>query len=116
MNIYVANINFKASDYQLREVFEAYGEVSSARIIMDKMSGRSRGFGFVEMPNDEHAKEAIEKLNGYEMMEKVLSVNEARPKTDDYKSSNNRGGGSGNGGGGNRYNRDGGNGGYNKRY
>ncbi len=114
MNIYVANINFKATDDQLREVFEAYGEVSSARIIMDKMSGRSRGFGFVEMPNDEHAKEAIEKLNGYEMMEKVLSVNEARPKTDDYKSSNNRGGG--NGGGGNRFNRDGGNGGYNKRY
>ena len=48
MNIYVANINFKATDDQLREVFEAYGEVSSARIIMDKMSGRSRGFGFVE--------------------------------------------------------------------
>ena len=116
MNIFVSNLSFRISSEDLRSLFEEYGAVSSANVMMDKYSGRSRGFGFVEMPNDEHAKEAIEKLNGYEMMEKVLSVNEARPKTDDYKSSNNRGGGSGNGGGGNRYNRDGGNGGYNKRY
>jgi RNA recognition motif-containing protein len=107
MNIYVANINFKATNEDLKQVFEAYGEVSSARIIMDKMSGRSRGFGFVEMPNDDHAREAIEKLNGYVMMDKTLSVNEARPKTED----NNRGGNRS--GGGSHYNRDGG---YNKRY
>jgi RNA recognition motif-containing protein len=108
MNIYVANINFKATNEDLKQVFEAYGEVSSARIIMDKMSGRSRGFGFVEMPNDDHAREAIEKLNGYVMMDKTLSVNEARPKTDDYKGGGNRSSGGG------HYNRDGG--GYNKRY
>jgi RNA recognition motif-containing protein len=112
MNIYVANIPFKASDSDLRELFEEYGEVSSAKIIMDRDTQRSRGFGFVEMPDDEAAKTAIENLNGYSFEGKELSVNEARPKTDAP-----RGGGSFNrGGGGGGGNRGGGGGGFNKRW
>ncbi|MBC7425225.1 MAG: RNA-binding protein [Bacteroidia bacterium] len=109
MNIYVANINFRANDDNLKEVFEAFGEVSSAKIISDKFTGKSRGFGFVEMPNEEEGKNAVEQLNGIEMMEKTLTVNEARPKTEGGFS-----GGSGGYGGGGRSN--GGGGGYNKRY
>jgi RNA recognition motif-containing protein len=105
MNIYVANIPFKASEQEFRELFEEFGEVSSAKIVMDKDTQRSRGFGFVEMSDDTAAREAINKLNGSDFLGKSLVVNEARPKTD------NRGGG---GGG---YNRGGGGGGgYNKRY
>jgi RNA recognition motif-containing protein len=107
MNIYVANISFKASEGELRELFEQHGEVSSAKIIMDKETQRSRGFGFVEMPDDESAREAMKELNGYNFLGKDLTVNEARPKTEGG------GGGYGNrrggGGGGNR-----GGGGYNK--
>lgn len=82
MNIYVANIPFKASEQEFRELFEEFGEVSSAKIIMDKETQRSRGFGFVEMPEESAAREAISKLNGYDFLGKVLVVNEARPKTD----------------------------------
>lgn len=85
MNIYVANINFRATDSELKALFEQYGQVSSAKIIMDKMTGRSRGFGFIEMPNDDDANKAISELNGYAFMEKQLVVNVARPKTDDFK-------------------------------
>ncbi len=107
MNIYVANIPFKATDGQLKELFEAYGEVTSAKIIIDKETQRSRGFGFVEMPDTASAKQAIEKLNGYSFEGKELSVNEARPKSDSPRGG---GGGYGNRGGG------GGGGGYNKRW
>ena len=82
MNIYVANIPFKAKDDDLRELFEQYGEVTSAIIIIDKMTQRSRGFGFVEMKNDTEAREAIQSLNGHDFMEKTLVVNEARPRTE----------------------------------
>ena len=112
MNIYVANIPFKASEEQLRTLFADHGEVASAKIIMDKFTQQSRGFGFVEINDDEAAKRAIEALNGYDFMGKTLAVNEARPKTDSGYS-NNRGGGGGGGGykkpygggggGGNRY-------------
>lgn len=109
MNIYVANIPFKANEDQLRDLFVQYGEVSSAKIITDKFTQQSRGFGFVEMNDSEAAKQAIEALNGYDFMGKTLSVNEARPKTDNNYS-NNRGGSGGGGykkpyggGGGNRY-------------
>jgi RNA recognition motif-containing protein len=115
MNIYVANIPFKATDGQLKELFEQYGEVSSAKIITDKETQRSRGFGFVEMPDSAAAKEAIENLNGYDFDGKQLSVNEARPKTDSPRG----GGGYGNrsgGGGGGYGNRGGGGGGFNKRW
>jgi RNA recognition motif-containing protein len=103
MNIYVANIPFKASEQEFRELFEQYGEVSSAKIVMDKETQRSRGFGFVEMPEESAAREAINKLNGSDFLGKTLVVNEARPKTD-----NPRGGGGGyrsGGGGGGGYKR-----------
>jgi RNA recognition motif-containing protein len=114
MNIYVANIPFKATDDQLRDLFAEHGEVSSAKIITDKFTRQSRGFGFVEINDDEAAKRAIEALNGYDFMGKTLSVNEARPKTDNgggggYGGGNRGGGGGGGykkpygGGGGNRY-------------
>jgi RNA recognition motif-containing protein len=99
MNIYVANIAFKASDDELKELFEEYGEVSSAKIIMDKETQRSRGFGFVEMPDDAAARQAMAKLNGFNFLGKDLTVNEARPKTDAPRGG---GGGYGNRGGFNR--------------
>lgn len=105
MNIYVSNIPFKASDNELRELFEAYGEVTSAKIIIDRETQRSRGFGFVEMPDDASAKQAMTELNGSDFLGKELSVNEARPKTDAPR---------GGGGYGNRNN--GGGGGYNKKW
>jgi RNA recognition motif-containing protein len=115
MNIYVANIPFKASDADLKELFEEYGEVSSAKIIMDRDTQRSRGFGFVEMPDDTAAKTAIENLNGYSFEGKELSVNEARPKTDSPRGG---GGGYNRGGGGGYGNRGGGGGGggYSKKW
>ena len=111
MNIYVANISFKATDSELKELFEEYGEVSSAKIIIDKETQRSRGFGFVEMPDDTAARQAMTKLNGHNFQGKDLMVNEARPKTDSPRG----GGGGGYGGGGNRGG-GGGGGGYNKRW
>ncbi len=82
MNIYVANIPYKSTDGELKELFEQFGEVSSAKIIMDKFTQRSRGFGFVEMPDETAARQAINDLNGVDFMGKNLVVNEARPKTD----------------------------------
>lgn len=80
MNIYVANLNFKVQDDELRELFEAHGEVSSAKIIKDRESGQSRGFGFVEMPDDDNASLAIESLDGTDFGGRSLRVSEARPK------------------------------------
>lgn len=98
MNIYVANIPFKASADQLKGLFEAFGEVSSAKIILDKFTQRSRGFGFIEMSDDSAARQAIDELNGSDFMGKNLVVNEARPRTDAPRS----GGSGGNRGGFNR--------------
>lgn len=94
MNIYVSNISFKTSESDLRELFEQHGEVTSAKIIMDKITQRSRGFGFVEMPDESSAKQAMSELNGFTFQGKELTVNEARPKTDSPQ-----GGGFGNRGG-----------------
>ena len=102
MNIYVANIPFKASEPELKGLFEEYGEVSSAKIIMDKVTQRSRGFGFIEMADDAAARQAINSLNGSDFLGKTLVVNEARPKSDAPRS-----------GGGGGYNRGGG--GFNRR-
>ena len=93
MNIYVGNLSFDVDDSVLRGAFEAHGQVSSAQVIMDRDTGRSRGFGFVEMPSSEEANGAIEALNGTDLAGRALNVNEARPKTD-------RGGRGGGGGGG----------------
>jgi RNA recognition motif-containing protein len=89
MNIYVANVPFKASQEDLKELFEEYGEVSSAKIILDKDTQKSRGFAFVEMPDDSEANNAVDALNGYNFLGKELVVNEARPKTAEPRSSGN---------------------------
>ena len=79
MNIYVANISFRASEGQLKDLFQQFGEVSSVKIVTDRESGRSRGFGFVEMPNDSEGAAAIAQLNGTSFQDRNLVVNEARP-------------------------------------
>jgi len=96
MNIYVANIPWKASEEELKNLFAEYGEVTSAKIVMDKFTQRSRGFGFVEMRDETAARTAINELNGFDFMGKNLVVNEARPRTDSPRSGGgNRGGGGG---------------------
>ena len=77
MNIYVGSLLFKMNEADLKELFEEYGEVTSAKIIIDKYSGKSKGFGFVEMPNDAEAKKAIEELNGAEIQGRKIIVNES---------------------------------------
>jgi len=93
MNIYVGNVNYQATEETLRNLFEQYGEVTSVKIITDKVSGRSKGFAFVEMTNDDEAKEAIENLNGKEFSSRELTVNEARPKENNGNSSRGKFGG-----------------------
>ncbi|MBL8003194.1 MAG: RNA-binding protein [Flavobacteriales bacterium] len=114
MNIYVANIAYSAKDQDLRELFEAYGEVTSAKIIMDKATNRSRGFGFVEMADDSAARQAIEGTNGKNFQGRDLVVNEARPRPEGDRGGFGGGGGyrSGGGGGGYRGDRGGDRGGY----
>ena len=80
MNIYVGNLPYGINRDQLRDVFAAYGEVAAARIVTDRETGRSKGFGFVEMNNDEEAKKAIEALNGNDIGGRKAVVNEARPR------------------------------------
>lgn len=80
MNIYVGNLSYDTGDAELRAAFERYGEVESARVIMDKFSNRSRGFGFVEMPDDAEARAAINELNGGQLQGRTIRVNEARPR------------------------------------
>ena len=82
MNIYVGNLSSDVSDENLREAFESFGQVTSARIIKDKYTGQSRGFGFVEMPGQSQAQTAIKSLNGKELLGKQMSVNEARARAD----------------------------------
>ncbi|MDX2443307.1 MAG: RNA-binding protein [Bacteroidales bacterium] len=86
MNIYVGNLNYGITEDELREVFEKYGEVTSAKIISDKYSGRSKGFGFIEMTNDEEAKEAIENIDGTDVKGRNIKVNQARERNDNFKS------------------------------
>lgn len=82
MNIYVSNLSFKVDNESLKKHFTAFGEVSSANIITDKVTSRSRGFAFVEMPNDEEAQTAIKELNGTSIDGRSIQVNEARPRED----------------------------------
>jgi RNA recognition motif-containing protein len=91
MNIYVGSLNFKMNEAELKEVFEEYGEVTSAKIIFDKYSGRSKGFGFVEMPNDAEAKKAIEQLNGADISGRKIVVNESieRPEKRNFRNHGN---------------------------
>jgi RNA recognition motif-containing protein len=113
MNIFVGSLPFRLSEPELREVFEEYGEVSSAKIITDKFTGRSKGFGFVEMPDDEEAKKAVEALNGAEIDGRTIVVNQAEERTE--RKSGFGGGGGGFRGGSGGYRGGGGDrGGYNK--
>ena len=108
MTIYVGNLSFQATEDSIRDLFAEYGEVSSAKIMMNKMSGRSRGFGFVEMADETAANAAISALNDKDFMDRKLVVNEARPRTeggsgggsDRPRRSFNRNGGGGGGRGG----------------
>jgi RNA recognition motif-containing protein len=121
MNIFVGSLPFRMEEAELKELFEAYGEVASARIITDKFSGRSRGFGFVEMPDDAAAQKSIDELNNSEVDGRAIVVNksEERKEGDRRRPSGPGGNRGGFGGGGNRdgnrrsggggFNRDGGN-------
>jgi RNA recognition motif-containing protein len=100
MNIFVGSLPFKLQEADLREIFEEHGEVSSAKIITDKFSGRSKGFGFVEMPNDAEAQAAIDELNGAEVDGRAIVVNQAEarreaPRRDNFRNDH-RGGYQGN--------------------
>ena len=113
MNLYISNLSYNISDEDLRLLFADYGEITSAKVIMDRETGRSRGFGFVELSDDELAKKAIEELNQASYDGKVINIIEARPREDrgdrGGRFNNNRGGGYGsNRGGGYGSNRGGG--------
>lgn len=100
MNIFIGNLNYDLTEDDIREVFEEYGELSSVKVISDKFTGRSKGFGFVEMTNDDEAKKAIEELNGAEVEGRSIVVNESIEKKKDsrgggFRGGNNRGGGGG---------------------
>lgn len=112
-NIYVGNLDFKVTEDELRQAFSAYGQVDNVTLLKDRDTGQPRGFGFVEMANDEEAEKAINAMNGYQLGARALNVNEARPKTAGGGGGGfNRGGGGGFGrGGGGGYGRGGGGGG-----
>lgn len=133
MNIYVGNLSWNLKDQDLSNLFASHGEVVSAKIVLDKFTNRSKGFGFVEMANDEQAQAAIAALNGTEVDGRNIVVNESRPKPEGgggggfkkrsfgsggggggYKGGSGGGGGYKKGGGGGGYNRD--RGGYNSDY
>jgi RNA recognition motif-containing protein len=95
MNIYVGNLAREATEDDLRQAFEAFGQVTSAKIITDKFTGYSRGFGFVEMPNSPEAQSAINGLDGKDLKGRSLKVNEARPRQDRGRGGFNRGGSGG---------------------
>ena len=103
MNIFVGSLPFSIDEADLRESFEAYGTVNSVKIITDKFTGRSKGFGFVEMENDTEAEKAIQELNGASVEGRTIVVNKSEPKPEGERKSfnNNRSGGGGYSGGGN---------------
>lgn len=109
MNIYVGNLSQSVTEDDLREAFESYGTITSVKVIKDKFSGESRGFGFIEMPASAEARSAMEALDGTELKGKAISVNEARDRSDKRR----RGSG---GGGGGRRRSSGGGGGWQSRY
>lgn len=104
MNIYISGLSYNTTEADLNDLFAEYGEISSAKVIMDRETGRSRGFAFVEMPDDAAAQKAIDELNGAEFDHKTIAVNVARPREERPRNGGgyNRGGGDrrgGNGGG-----------------
>ncbi len=116
-NIYVGNLDFNVSEDELRQAFANYGQVDNVTILKDRDTGQPRGFGFVEMANDEEAEKAINGINGTQLGSRVLNVNEARPKVNKGGGfGGGRGGGFGGGRGGNRQGGRGGGGGFRNRY
>lgn len=119
MNIFVGSLPFSIEEADLRESFEAYGAVDSVKIITDKFTGRSKGFGFVEMPNDDDAQKAIDELNGATVQGRAIVVNKSEPKPEgerrSFNGGGNRGGGQGGYRGGNDRNSGGGGYGGNSR-
>jgi RNA recognition motif-containing protein len=99
MRIYVGNLSYEISDEELRQEFEAYGEVASANILLDRVSGRPKGFGFVEMASKAEAEAAIAGLNGKMLQDRTIVVNEARPRPDNRSGGSYGGGNRGFGGG-----------------
>ena len=93
MRIYVGNLSYEVTEEDLQEAFEAFGQVASVEIVKDKYSGRSKGFGFVEMPAKEEAQSAIADMNGTELKERTLKVDEARARSEDRRGGERRGGG-----------------------
>lgn len=116
MNIYVGNLSREATEDELRQAFEAYGQVTSVNIIKDRYSGESRGFAFVEMASKSEAQTAINELNGKQLGERTLSVNEARPRSEGGRGGGSFGRSSGGGYGGGSYGRGGGGGSKRRRY
>ena len=98
MNIFIGSLSFGVKDDKLKEIFEKYGEVSSARVLTDKFTGRSKGFGFVEMPNDAEAQQAIDELNGAEVDGRTIVVNKAEERKEGPRRNNHRGGNDNRGG------------------
>lgn len=84
MNIYVGNLSFKVNEDDLRQLFEEFGELNSVKIITDKYSGKSKGFAFIVMDNDSEANSAIQELNGKDLADRQIVVNEAKPKKDNF--------------------------------
>ena len=103
MNIYVGNLSREVTEEELRQAFEAFGQVTSVNVIKDRYSGESRGFGFVEMPTKSEAQTAISGLNGTLLQERTLSISEARPRSEGGRRGGGFGGGSYGGGGRRRY-------------
>ena len=116
MDIYVGNLPFQMTESALEEIFQPYGAVKTVKIVTDKMTGRSKGFGFVTMDNDEEGQRAIDQLHGSEVSGRNIIVNQAKPRTEGEGRSSGGGGGYNRGGGGGGYNRGGGGGGggYNR--
>ena len=112
MNIFVGNLPFTTTDDELHELFARHGEINRATVIKDRVTGKSRGFGFVEMMDDETARAAIEALNGSDLQGRALTVNEARPRESRGPRSGGGGYGGSGGGGGGGYSGGGGGGGY----
>jgi RNA recognition motif-containing protein len=106
MNIYIGNLSQEVTEDDLREAFESFGNITSVKVIKDRFSGESRGFGFVEMPDKQEATSAMESLNGADLKGKKIMVSEAKPRSDKRRGGMGGGGkrrGGGNGGGGNRW-------------
>ena len=98
MNIYVGNLSYQSTEDELRDLFAEFGDVVSAKLIVDKFTGQSKGFGFVEMSNNSEAQKAMDELNGRDVNGRSITVNQSRPRQE-----RSRGGGGGRGYGGNRY-------------